>query len=110
MNYLDSLDDRIGFEEHDLYLPQRMIEENIVMESLKSMGYKIIFLGSGFGITQRSRYADEEINCGYVDETIGRFIQSTLVRVIADRKRLIIWRIWEGKRPSTKVPAIASNN
>jgi hypothetical protein len=90
MNYLDSLDDRIGFQEQDLYLPQRMIEENIVMESLKSMGYKIIFLGSGFGITQRSRYADEEIDCGYVDETIGRFIQSTLVRVIADRKRLIL--------------------
>jgi hypothetical protein len=36
--------------------------------------------------------------------------QSTLVRVIADRKRLIIRRIWEGKRPITKVPAIASNN
>ena len=90
MDYIDSLNSQIGFKEQDLYLPKRMIEENIVMGTLKSMGYKIIFLGSGFGITQGSRYADLEIDCGYVDETTGRFIQSTLMRVFADRNRLIV--------------------
>jgi hypothetical protein len=89
MEYLDSLGNQIGSEKQDLYLLKQMIEDNIVMRILRSIGYKTIFLGSGFGITQRNQYADVEIACGYVDETLGQFIQSTLFRVLADRLRLI---------------------
>ena len=89
MDYLDSLGNQIGAEKQDLYLLKQMIEDNVVMRILRSIGYKVIFLGSGFGITQRNQYADVEIDCGYVDETLGRFIQSTLFRVLADRLRLI---------------------
>jgi hypothetical protein len=66
-----------------------MIENNAVMHFLISKGYKTVFLGSGFGITQGNRYADVEIDCGYVDETLGRLMQSTLIRVVTDKTKLI---------------------
>jgi hypothetical protein len=56
---------------------------------LKDQGYKIVFLGSGFEITQKNRHADLDIQCSRVDEFTGRFIQSTLIRPFADRARLI---------------------
>jgi hypothetical protein len=90
MNYeLNSSSERIGFKEKDLILPRQMIENSVAMRFLMSKGYRTIYAGSGFGITQSNRYADVEINCGYVDETLGRFIQSTLIRAVADRKKLI---------------------
>ena len=90
MSYeLNSLSKRSGFKEKDLTLPRQMIENSVAMRFLMSKGYRIIYAGSGFGVTQSNPHADLEINCGYVDETLGRFIQSTLLRVLADRMKLI---------------------
>jgi hypothetical protein len=55
-----------------------------------SSDYRVIYLGSGFGVTQRNRYADVQINCGFVDEAIGRFIQSSLLRPVADKTQFIM--------------------
>ena len=90
MNYdLNAFSKRMGLAEKDLVLPRQMVENSVAMRFLMSKGYRTIYVGSGFGITQGNRYADVQIDCGYVDETIGRLIQSTLMRAAADRTKLI---------------------
>jgi hypothetical protein len=66
-----------------------MIENNNVMGFLKSKGYTFIFVGSGYGVTQGNRFADREIKCGYIDETVGRIIQSTLIWPAADHFQIM---------------------
>jgi hypothetical protein len=90
MDYdLNALSKRVGFAEKELILPRQMIENSVAMRFLMSKGYRTIYAGSGFGITQGNRYADVEIDCGHVDETLGRFIQSTFLRAVADRTNFI---------------------
>jgi hypothetical protein len=62
-----------------------MIENNTVIQFLKSRGYTFVFLGSGQGVTQENQFADRQIKCGFVDETMGRIIQSTLLWPAADQ-------------------------
>jgi hypothetical protein len=92
MDYLDKLSDELspnfGESDRGFELPMQMIENNNVMRFLKSKGYSFIFLGSGNGITQGNRYADHDVQCGFVDETVGRIIQSTLLWPLADRYQI----------------------
>jgi hypothetical protein len=67
----------------------RSVEENLATQFLKTRGYRSIFLGSGYGVTRKNSLADLDIDCGRIDETTGRFIQSTFLRVIADRYHLL---------------------
>ncbi len=85
MDYIDKLSPNFGESDRGFELPRQMIENNNVMWFLKSKGYSFIFLGSGIGITQGNRYADHDIQCGFMDETVGRIIQSTLIWPLADR-------------------------
>jgi hypothetical protein len=87
MDYLDTLSPNLGENDRDwdYEVPTQMIENNSVLWFLKSKGYAFIFLGSGNGITQRNRYADQEIKCGVIDETLERIIQSTLIWPFSDR-------------------------
>ena len=89
MEHVNSPSNLLNMDQTDVQVPMQMIENNTSMRFLKSKGYRIIFLGSGFGVTQRNRHADLEVDCGYVDETLGRFIQSTLIRAVADKSHLI---------------------
>lgn len=89
MDYLNSVSNFVGEDKQHIRDAKQMIEENFSMRFLKSRGYKFIFLGSGFGITQSNRHADLEIRCGCIDETLGRFIQSTVFRAIADKTHLV---------------------
>jgi hypothetical protein len=66
-----------------------MIENNYSMRYIKLFGYKVIFLGSGFGVTQTNKNADLEIKCGVIDETLGRLIQSSLFEALASKIHLI---------------------
>ncbi len=89
MEYVNPLSNIVGANRQGIHAAKQLIEDNFTMRFLKSQGYKIIFLGSGFGITQRNRHADVEMKSGVVDETLGRFIQSTLIRAVADKTHLI---------------------
>jgi hypothetical protein len=91
MDYIDKLSPDLGksIQNLDYEAPKQMIENNNVMRFLKSMGYRFIFLGSGQGVTQRNRFADLDIKCGYVDETVGRIIQSTLIWPVADQFQIM---------------------
>ena len=89
-NYLQSSDSpAIRTEKEGIIAAKAWIEENASMRFLKSRGYQIVFLGSGFGITQSNLHADVEITCGKIDETLGRFINSSLIRAVADKKNWI---------------------
>lgn len=81
--------DLVDTDRKHLRETQRLIEDNFTTRFLKTRGYRFVFIGSGFGITQKNLHADLDIRCGFVDEFSGRFIQSTLIRPIADRIRLI---------------------
>ena len=86
MNYLDKLSSRLSENpDLDYEIPKQMIENNSVIQFLKSRGYTFVFLGSGQGVTQANQFADREIKCGFVDETMGRIIQSTLLWPAADQ-------------------------
>ena len=91
MDYIDRLSPDYGANgtNWEYELPKQMIENNNVMWYLKSKGYQFIFLGSGRGVTQGNRYADREIKCGYVDETVGRIIESTLIWPAADQLQVM---------------------
>ena len=86
MDYLNKLSPSLGLDltDREYETPKQMIENNNVMWFLKSKGYTFIFVGSGYGVTQGNRYADREVKCGYIDETVGRIIQSTLIWPVAD--------------------------
>jgi hypothetical protein len=91
MDYIDKFKPMLAetVTDKDYEILKQMIENNNVMWFLKSKGYSFIFLGSAYGVTQGNRFADFDIKCGYVDETVGRIIQSTLIWPFADKFQII---------------------
>jgi Sulfatase len=89
LNYVNEIAQQAGENSDSIAIPMQAIENNQAMQFLKTAGYQLIFLGSGYGVSQSNRQADIEIKCGLVDETIGRFIATSLLRAPADRFRLV---------------------
>ena len=85
MAYVNSLSEVVGVESNDLSVPDQMIEDNGVMRFLKSRGYRFIFIGSGYGVTDKNQFADWDVECGFVNEFLGIFIQSTMMRALEAR-------------------------
>lgn len=79
MEYVNYLGDRMGIESRTRTVAYDMIRNNKVMKFLKSRGYKFIHLGSGWGATDRNKYADVEIQCGRGNEFVMVLIQTTLL-------------------------------
>ncbi len=86
--YLNGLETAVGSDNQDTQLTKELILDNRASQFLKEQGYQYIFLGSGFGVTQNNAYADIDVRCGQIDETVGRFIQTTLIRAYADKTHL----------------------
>jgi len=61
MEYINYLSDIVGLESNDRTIPYKMIENNKVMNFLKSRGYKFIHFSSGWGPTNYNQYADLNI-------------------------------------------------
>ncbi|MAU00397.1 MAG: hypothetical protein CL608_24915 [Anaerolineaceae bacterium] len=89
LNYLNEISHQAGENSRSIAIPTRLTEQNQAMRFLQSAGYQFVFLGSGYGISQENRFADVDVKCGRVDETIGRFIATSLLRAPTDRFRLI---------------------
>jgi hypothetical protein len=90
MQHVHSPGIRKSLQEKGVVLLKRMIEDNAVMRYVIALGYQVMFMGSGFGVTQRSHLANCEIRCGYLDETRTRFVQSSLLRAAADKTKFIL--------------------
>ena len=89
LSYINDITNHVEENSDSIAVPMQIIENNHAMQYLKAEGYRIVFLGSGYSISQSNRYADADINCGYVDETVGRFVATSLLRAPADRFRLV---------------------
>lgn len=89
LSYVNEISQLEKENSDSIAIPLQIIENNYAMQFLKAEGYQLIFLGSGYGISQSSGYADIDVKCGYVDETVGRFIATSLLRAPADRFRLV---------------------
>jgi hypothetical protein len=89
LDYVDTLGRFNGSDRKGIDSVEQITEDNFAVQFIKSRGYRFIHLGSGFGITQNNRFADLDIRCGIIDETLARFIQSTLTRALADKIHLI---------------------
>jgi hypothetical protein len=79
LKYINDLTDIVGINSAERTVPYQMIEDNEVMRFLKSKGYMFIHFGSGWGATDRNKYADLEWQCGRGNEFIMIFIQTTLL-------------------------------
>lgn len=89
LNYLNEISLQAGENSRSIAIPMRLTEQNQARRLLQSAGYQFVFMGSGYGISQVNRYADVDVKCGHIDETIGRFVATSLLRAPADRFRLI---------------------
>lgn len=65
MEYINYLADIAGIESDDTTLLYSMIENNKVMNFLRSRGYKYIHFSSGWGPTNYNRYADVNVAISY---------------------------------------------
>lgn len=59
------------------------IKDNYVLSFLKSQGYTSIHFSSGWGATDKNRYADVNILCGRLNEFFSGFLRTTMF-VIAE--------------------------
>lgn len=58
MKYINYLADDLGKTSRDTSVPKAMIEDNKVVHSLKSLGYKFIQIGFEYSPTSHNKYAD----------------------------------------------------
>ena len=89
LSYVNEISLRAGENSRSIAIPMRLTEQNQAMQFLQATGYQFVFMGSGYGISQANRFADVDVRCGHVDETIGRFIATSLLRAPTDRLHLI---------------------
>ncbi len=73
MRYINYLSGELGIDSKDTTIPKSMIEKNKVADSLKSLGYKYIHIGSEYQPTSQNRYADiNVVNDGSSIEIAGQ--------------------------------------
>lgn len=81
MKYLNYLTDVIGQEGTDPTLPYHLIQNSQVMGFLKKNGYKYVHFSSGYGPTNRNKYADLDIHgLGLGSEFISMVAQTTMLK------------------------------
>ena len=83
MKYLNYLSQIFGEESTDRRPLYKLIRENTVLDLLKSLGYKYIHLGSWWGPTRSSKYADININYGMeISELSTNILKYTMVHPV----------------------------
>ena len=75
MKYIDSL------ESGDMY---KMVENNRVIQFLKSKGYKFVNFSSGAKLTNFNKYADLNVRTGIDNEFLTVLIRSTALLIVED--------------------------
>ncbi|RJO61662.1 hypothetical protein C4544_02060 [candidate division WS5 bacterium] len=86
MEYLDSLENKIGSEIiNNKGRAYKLIENNEVMSFLKHQGYKIINFSTNWPGTMINKNADINIDCGKIPPYIRLLLQSSLIRAYTDK-------------------------
>jgi hypothetical protein len=84
MEYINDLADVVGEESDDMSLLIQKIQNNKVMNLLKSEGYLFIFSSSGGGATDHNKYADLELRHGGINEFITLLIKTSMLNYFED--------------------------
>ncbi len=80
MQYINYLTDMVGIESLDGKAAYKMIDDNKIMNFLKSKGYKSLHFSSGWGATDHNQYADINFKCsGIENEFITLLLQTTII-------------------------------
>lgn len=85
MEYINYLSDTLGKESDDRRVPYQMIKNNMVMNFLKSKGYKFINFSSGWGPTDDIQYADLNITFSGLDEFQTELVQTSMLDAFANK-------------------------
>ncbi len=80
MKYINYLSETIGVESKDRTIPYQMIQNNKVMQFLKSRGYMFVHFRSGWGGTNKNIYADIDLSYGGVTELYLIIINVTMLQ------------------------------
>ena len=80
LEYINYFTDVLGLESSDSELPYNMIRNNRVFNFLKQNGYKIINFNSGWGPTDKNKFADLNIYKGRTVEFLMLLINTTMLR------------------------------
>lgn len=79
MQYINFLTDVVGEGAKDEEAANKMIENNKVVELLKSKGYKYVHLSSGWGPTNYNKRADTNLQPGILDEFSAILLRTTVL-------------------------------
>ena len=79
MEYINYLADEMDSKSRDVRVPYQMIKKNRVMQFLRLKGYRFIHFRSGWGATKSNEYADQDIDCGKIDEFRLILIKTTVL-------------------------------
>jgi len=79
MSYLDNLAQNPGINSADEKILLKLIENNLVVKFLKSMGYKYIHVGSWWNATAKNKYADRNIKGALALSELSQVIYSRTI-------------------------------
>lgn len=96
MEYINYLGDMLGVESKNRKPPYQMVQDSRAMRFLKSNGYKFIHFRSGWGPTDRNKYADWDVQCGRVNEFMRVLFRTTMLKplerhlIAPDRRKRVL--------------------
>lgn len=83
MEYLDYLSDEPGINSTDVSAPFSMVVDNRVQRSLRGAGYRFIHFSSGWGATDRNRFADINYRAGVDNDFKTALLQTTMLDLVS---------------------------
>ena len=84
MKYFNDLAEKIGTHSANRQPITNLLNNNRVVQFLKSRGYKFVFFASGTGETNHNRNADLNYQCSLVNEFQKTLLQTTILSPIVD--------------------------
>ena len=104
MEYINYLSDTVGIDSEDTKIPYAMIEDNRVINFLRSRGYKYIHFSSGWGATDNNPKADINISGPRFKGFQTLLIQTTMLKpfqyyIISDAREAILNNLLHLSKP-----------
>ncbi|MBX9879357.1 MAG: LTA synthase family protein [Candidatus Obscuribacterales bacterium] len=88
MNYVNAVEN-IQPKSNDWFPMIELIENNFVVKSLKSIGYKYVMFKSDWSVTQKSPLADSLISLSWNDVFLNRLLSTTIWTYAEDYVRVL---------------------
>lgn len=83
MNYVNAVE-KVCPKSNDWFPMIEIIEKNLVVKSLKSIGYKYVLFKSDWAVTKQSPLADEVVSSSWNDVFLNRLLSTTIWVFVED--------------------------